>query len=53
MIRILAVVLAALTLLLGVHMVFGAVAVCAVVAACAVELRGMQYGWRTVPRAVR
>lgn len=53
MIKVLAVVLAALAVLLGLHMMFDAVWAVTVASGCAVAHRGMQYGWRTVPRAAR
>lgn len=50
MIQVLAVVLAALLVLLGVHLVFEAVWAVTVAAGCAVAHCGMKNGWRTVPR---
>ena len=53
MVKILLVVLAALTALLGLHMVFGLVLLAALAAGAVVALRGMETGWGCVPRGVR
>lgn len=53
MAKILLFVLAALAALLGVHMVFGLVLLAALAAGLMVALRGMETGWRCVPRAAR
>lgn len=53
MIRILAVVLAALTVVLGVHLVFAIVLGATAVALFAVGGKVLETGWRCTPRAVR
>ena len=52
-VKILLVVLAALTALLGLHMVFGLALLAALAAGFVVVRAGSAYGWGCVPRGVR